>query len=109
MPSDPSPGADFFVYDLAQDAIRRLTWDLPCAPDPGFPTVLGPSQPVWLDDSEVIFHAVHAGSSGFYRFNVDTAALECEYDTRSISTGFSIDRIDSVMCGTSRCATSSDG
>ncbi|HLZ31691.1 MAG TPA: S9 family peptidase [Chloroflexota bacterium] len=88
---DPTPGADFFVYDVAQDASRRLTWDLPCAPDAGFPTILGPSQPVWLGDSEVIFHALHAGSSGFYTFNVDTAGLEREHDTHSISAGFSID------------------
>jgi dipeptidyl aminopeptidase/acylaminoacyl peptidase len=89
--SDPSPGADFFLYDLERDAIRRLTWDLACAPDVGYPGVLGPSQPVWLDDSRVVFHALRAGSSAFYTFDVQTVALEREYDTRSISAGFCMD------------------
>ena len=33
-------------------SIERLTDDLPCLPEAGFPTILGPSQPVWLDDSQ---------------------------------------------------------
>jgi dipeptidyl aminopeptidase/acylaminoacyl peptidase len=89
--SDPTPGADFFLYDLGLDTTRRLTWDLPCAPDAGFPTVLGPSQPVWLDESRVIFHALRAGSSGIFTFNIDTADLQREHDSFSISAGFSID------------------
>ncbi len=88
---DPSPGADFFLYDLGQDTIRRLTWDLGCTPEIGFPSIQAPSQPVWLDDSQVIFHALHAGASGFYRFNVDTADLQLEHGTQTLSVGFSID------------------
>ncbi|MDQ6669290.1 MAG: S9 family peptidase [Chloroflexota bacterium] len=89
--SDPSPGADLFIYDLGSDTIRRLTWDLACAPDVGFPTVQAPSQPVWLDDSRAIFHALRGGASGFYTFNIDTADLQLEHSTYSVSTGFSID------------------
>jgi dipeptidyl aminopeptidase/acylaminoacyl peptidase len=70
--TEPTPGADFFLYDVAADRIKRLTTDLECLPDAGFPSVLGPSQPVWLDDHEALFHAARAGTSGLYTVNVDT-------------------------------------
>jgi dipeptidyl aminopeptidase/acylaminoacyl peptidase len=90
--TEPTAGVDFFLYRLEDDTIRRLTTDLPCAPDAGFPTILGPSQPVWLDDSEVLVHAVRAGESGVYRFNVDSAELRLEHAGRSVDVGFSVDR-----------------
>ncbi len=89
--TEPTSGADFFIYDVQQDKIERLTTDLPCLPEAGFPTVLGPSQPVWLDDNQVIFHGVRAGESGAYLFNVETADLERERATQSLSAGFSLD------------------
>ena len=89
--TEPSAGVDFFLYDVARDRITRLTTDLSCAPDAGFPGLLGPSQPVWLDDSEVLFHAVRAGESGMYRFNVRTSELTLEHATGSVSIGFSVD------------------
>ena len=89
--TEPTAGADFFVYDVKSDRVSRLTTDLPCAPDAGFPAVMPPSQPVWLNDSEVLVHAIRAGESCFYRFDVDTAELTREYATNSISTGFSLD------------------
>jgi len=89
--TEPTAGVDFFLYSLNDDAIRRLTTDLPCAPDAGFPTVLGPSQPVWLDESEVLFHAVRGGESGIYRFNVESAELRREHAAQSLSVGFSVD------------------
>jgi dipeptidyl aminopeptidase/acylaminoacyl peptidase len=90
--TEPSAAADFFMYDVKADRIMRLTTDLPCAPEVGFPSVLPPSQPAWLNDSEVLVHAVRGGESCFYRFNVDTAELTREFATGSISTGFSLDR-----------------
>jgi dipeptidyl aminopeptidase/acylaminoacyl peptidase len=89
--TEPTAGADFFIYDVQQDKIDRLTTDLPCLPEAGFPTIIGPSQPVWLDDNQVIFHGVRGGESGSYRFNVETADLEREHATQSLSVGFSID------------------
>ena len=83
--TEPTAGVDLFLYSLKEDTIRRLTTDLPCAPDAGFPTVLGPSQPVWLDESEVLFHAVRGGESGIYRFNVESLDLESMYGTSDIS------------------------
>ncbi|HEV7665476.1 MAG TPA: S9 family peptidase [Chloroflexota bacterium] len=90
--TEPTPGADLFVYDVQQDAIRRLTTDLPVAPDTGFPTVLPPSQPVWLNEAEVLLHASRAGESGLYRFNVQTGDLQLEHAGRSMNAGLSVDR-----------------
>ena len=89
--TEPSAAVDLFLYSLNDDAIRRLTTDLPCTPDAGFPTVVAPSQPVWLDDSEVVFHAIRAGESCVYHFNVESAELRRELATGSVSVGFSVD------------------
>jgi dipeptidyl aminopeptidase/acylaminoacyl peptidase len=89
--TEPSAGADFFVYDVKTRRVTRLTTDLPCLPDAGFPSVVGPSQPIWLDDAEVLVHAIRAGESCYYRFNVETRELSREHATRSISIGFSLD------------------
>jgi dipeptidyl aminopeptidase/acylaminoacyl peptidase len=89
--TEPTSGVDFFIYDVQQDRISRLTTDLPCLPEAGFPTILGPSQPVWLDNNRVIFHGVRGGESGSYCFNVETTDLEREHGTQSLSVGFSLD------------------
>jgi dipeptidyl aminopeptidase/acylaminoacyl peptidase len=90
--TEPSAAVDFFLYDVKSDSVRRLTTDLPVAPDAGFPTVVAPSQPVWLDNSQALVHAVRAGESGYYRFNVETSSLTPEYADHSVSVGFSLDR-----------------
>jgi dipeptidyl aminopeptidase/acylaminoacyl peptidase len=89
--TEPTAGADFFLYDAKSDRVSRLTTDLPCAPDAGFPSLVGPSQPVWLDTDEVLVHAVRAGESCYYRFNVASAELTREQATQSVSVGFSLD------------------
>jgi dipeptidyl aminopeptidase/acylaminoacyl peptidase len=89
--TEPSAAVDFFLYDVRSDRIHRLTTDLPVAPDAGFPTVVAPSQPAWLNNSEALVHAVRGGESGYYKFNVDTAELMREFGTRSVSVGFSLD------------------
>ncbi len=88
---EPTPSADLFVYDVVGGSITRLTTDLACLPEAGFPTLSGPSQPVWLSDDEVLFHATRSGESCYYRFNLTTRELQREYTTRSVSAGFSVD------------------
>jgi len=90
--ADYSPQHDLYLYDVASKRIERLTTDLPCHPEAGFPTILGPSQPVWLDDQTVLFHAVESGDAGLYRFHIPTRALTRERATQSMSIGFSTDR-----------------
>lgn len=67
---------DLFLYNVTSGELSRLTDDLECLPDAGFPSVSPPSQPVWLDDDSAIFHAVRAGASGFYRVNVVSGAVD---------------------------------
>jgi len=83
---------DWFVYHVAADRIDRLTTDLQCLPEAGFPTILGPSQPVWLTDNTALFHASRAGESGHYTFDVETGEVNLEHATQSMSAGFSVDR-----------------
>ena len=82
---------DFFVYDVASRAIRRLTDDLPCLPDAGFPTIAPPSQPVWLDDRRVLFHAIRAGASGLYVIDVETGDVELTHAWEALHVGMSVD------------------
>ncbi|MFL5758740.1 MAG: alpha/beta fold hydrolase [Thermomicrobiales bacterium] len=82
---------DLFLYDVASGELRRLTDDLLVLPDAGFPTVTPPSQPVWLDDSRVLLHAVRAGASGLYEFDVQTAAITRLTDWKSMNAGFNVD------------------
>jgi len=89
--TEPTAQTDFFVYDVGSDRIKRLTTDLACLPESGFPGILPPSQPIWLDDRQVLFHGVRAGESGFYRLDVESAAVTLELGTRALSTGFSLD------------------
>jgi dipeptidyl aminopeptidase/acylaminoacyl peptidase len=90
--TEQSAQLDFFVYHVASGMTQRLTTDLPCLPEAGFPTILGPSQPVWLDDHSVLFHAVRGGESGHYRFDLDTCDVQLERATQTLSAGFSMDR-----------------
>lgn len=67
--------SDLFVYDVASGETRRLTDDLECLPVGGMPGE-GASQPVWLDDRQVLFHAVRAGGSGLYVADSERGAVE---------------------------------
>jgi dipeptidyl aminopeptidase/acylaminoacyl peptidase len=89
---DPSAQLDFFMFDIgSDDAPRRITTDLQCLPEAGFPTVLPPSQPAWLDDNHVLFHAVRGGESGFYVLELETREVRLERATQALSAGFSTD------------------
>jgi len=84
--------ADFFLHDRRSGQTRRLTDDLDCAPYAGFPTLIPPAQPVWLDDRRALFHAVRAGASGLYVLDVETGVVECEWRSESLDIGLSVDR-----------------
>jgi dipeptidyl aminopeptidase/acylaminoacyl peptidase len=83
--------SDFFLYDVASGETRRLTDDLHCLPDGGFPTVLPPSQPVWLDANVAMFHAVHAGKSGVYTIDTRDGAVALLHEWQALNAGFSAD------------------
>src|SRR5690606_20245123 len=51
---------DFFIYDVASGEITRVTDDLASLPVGGMPGDAAPFRPVWLDDRQVMFHAIRA-------------------------------------------------
>ncbi len=88
---------DLFLYDVATDAIERLTDDLPVQPDGGMPTVSSPSQPIWLDENTVLLHALRAGSSGLYRFGIPTRELTLLQDFGEVRGGLTLDRANGAV------------
>lgn len=82
---------DFLVYDVASGELRQLTDDLECLPVGGSPGEAPPSQPVWLDDRQVLFHAVRAGGSGLYVIDSDGGTVEPVAWWQAQHAGFSVD------------------
>ena len=87
-----SSQTDFFLYQVAAKSTRRVTDDLQCLPDGGFPPVVPPSQPVWLDESRVLFSAVRGGASGLYSIDLGSGAVEQIEGGSDIRAGLSVDR-----------------
>jgi dipeptidyl aminopeptidase/acylaminoacyl peptidase len=83
---------DYFVYDVASGETRRLTDDLECLPVGGAPGEGAPSQPVWLDDHQVLFHAMRAGGSGLYVIDSERGGVENVASWQAQHGGFSTDR-----------------
>ena len=82
---------DFFVYDVAADTLRRITDDLECLPEAGFPTIQPPAPPVWLDDRRVLFHALRAGASGLYVLDLGDGSVELLHAWQALNVGMSVD------------------
>jgi dipeptidyl aminopeptidase/acylaminoacyl peptidase len=83
---------DFFVYDIASGELTRLTGDLECLPTAVFPGEGGGGQPVWLDDRQVLFHAVRAGGSGLWVIDSEQGSVEPVAWWQAQHGGFSVDR-----------------
>ena len=82
---------DWFVLHVASGQVRRLTDDLAFLPDAGYPTVVPPSQPVWLDGRRALVNATRAGSSGLYEVDTDTGETTMVHDSRGTRSGLSVD------------------
>ncbi len=82
---------DFFLYEVATRETRRLTDDLACLPDAGFPTIAPPSQPVWLDERRALFHAIQAGASGLYVIDAESGEIEPVQTWKALNVGMSVD------------------
>jgi dipeptidyl aminopeptidase/acylaminoacyl peptidase len=87
-----NPQSDFFLYDVATGETKRLTDDLECLPDAGFPTISAPSQPVWLDDRKALVHAMRAGSSGLYELDTESGEVAPRHRWEALHGGLSTDR-----------------
>jgi len=82
---------DFFVYDVKSGDVRRLTDDLPSLPVGGAPGSSAPSQPVWLDDRQVLFHAMRAGASGLSVIDAESGTVEPIHGWQAVLSGLSTD------------------
>jgi dipeptidyl aminopeptidase/acylaminoacyl peptidase len=82
---------DYFVHDVASGETRRLTDDLQALPVTGFPTIAPPSQPVWLDERQVLFHAVRAGGSTLQVIDIERGSVEPVTSWRALNVGQSVD------------------
>lgn len=82
---------DYFVHDVATGVTRRLTDDLLALPDAGFPPILPPSQPVWLDERRILFHAVRAGASTLQVIDVERRSVEPVASWQALHVGMSVD------------------
>ncbi|MGA7671719.1 MAG: S9 family peptidase [Nitrolancea sp.] len=82
---------DFFVYDVNSGEVKRLTDDLPSLPVGGAPGSSSPSQPVWLDDRQVLFHAMRAGASGLNVIDAESGTVEPILGWRAVLSGLSTD------------------
>lgn len=83
---------DFFLYSTTDQSLQRLTDDLPCQPYAGYPTLVEPSQPVWVDTNHALFHAIRGGASGLYLLDTTNGALEELYHWQGQNTGLSAER-----------------
>ncbi|CAN5742038.1 S9 family peptidase [soil metagenome] len=83
---------DLFLYHVTSGELERLTDDLQCQPDSGFPTVSSPSQPVWIDDTQAVFHAFHAGKSGLYQVDTSDGSVSFIHEWKALHSGLSADR-----------------
>lgn len=89
---DHTTQPDFYLYDLGTGSTRRLTDDLQCLPDGGFPTIVPPSMPVFLDDSHALFHAFRAGASGLFTIDLRDGAVVQVEGEQELRAGLSADR-----------------
>ena len=82
---------DFFIYDVAAGNVRRLTDDLPSLPVGGQAGMSSPSQPIWLDDHQVMFHAMRAGGSTLSVIDAESGAVEPAHQWQAQLGGLSSD------------------
>ena len=87
-----SAQTDFFVYDLGAGSTKRITDDLSVLPGGGHIASSALAQPVWLDDNQAIFSAVHGGASGLLVIAVDGGEIETVHTTEATLSGLSVDK-----------------
>jgi dipeptidyl aminopeptidase/acylaminoacyl peptidase len=94
---------DVYVLTPSSGTLRRVTGDLPCLPDGGFPTILPPSMPVWLDENRTLWHAFRAGASGLWTVDLRDGGTEQVEGEPELRSGFSV---DSGACFAAQSVTS---
>jgi dipeptidyl aminopeptidase/acylaminoacyl peptidase len=82
---------DVYTVTVADGSIRRITDDLPCLPDGGFPTIMPPSMPAWLDENRTLWHAFRSGASSLWTVDLRDGATEQVEGEQELRAGFSVD------------------
>jgi len=100
--SDPdrSGQTEFFLHNLASGATRRITTDLAILPNGGFPALIPPAQPLWLDENRVLFAAARNARSGLYVLDVMTGTVAEEEIAATQRNDFSADRTGTLVAQT---------
>lgn len=86
-----SPQTEFYRYELASGDIHQLTDNLDFSPESGYPTISGPAQPVWLDDTTALVHGSRAGRSGLWTINAGNGEITGVEYWKATHTGLSVD------------------
>ena len=79
---------DFFLYDVATGARRRLTHDIKWVPDDR----AAPAQPQWLDDGHALVHGYVHAASELLLLDVETGALETVHRWEARNRGLNVDQ-----------------
>jgi dipeptidyl aminopeptidase/acylaminoacyl peptidase len=77
---------------VAEGTLERLTDDLQVLPDVGPFQTPPASQPVWLDDGQVLIHSIRAGASCLHIVDSQSGALRVLAGWDSRHAGLSLDR-----------------
>ncbi len=88
---ESSPQSEYYRYEVASGEIRQLTDDLDVSPESGFPTISGPAQPVWLDDTTALVHATHHGASGLWTIDANSGERHEVIRWDATHAGLSVD------------------
>lgn len=91
LSGDPnaSPQHDYWLASL-DGGVRQITRDTPFAPDSGYPTISGPTQPVWLDDATALLTGTYQGDTGIWTLNIEAETLDTLTLHRAAQTGLSV-------------------
>jgi len=80
---------DCYLYTLADDALRRLTDDLPFIPAP-LARNGAPAPPIWREEDEVLLHGIRAGGSGLYHLQIASGQTEPLVTWQALHSGLSV-------------------
>ncbi|HWV22725.1 MAG TPA: hypothetical protein VNZ58_00915, partial [Thermomicrobiales bacterium] len=87
-----SPQTEYYRYDVETDTLHQITDDLDLNPESGYPTLAGPAQPVWLDDTTVLIAGSQAGGSGLWTLDLASGKRSRVAWADAKLAGFSVDR-----------------